>query len=74
MPAPPAEPAIPRVDEVEVGSCQQDVEVHYQQDEELQTPLTPVLAEAFMSLQNWIIQQDAYMLDETSKQNLAKHL
>jgi hypothetical protein len=74
MPAPPAEPAIPRVDEVKVGSCRQDVEVHYRQDEELQTPLTPVSAEAFTSLQNLIIQQDAYALDETSKQNLAKHL
>jgi hypothetical protein len=74
MPAPPAEPAIPRVDEVKVGSRRQDVEVHYQQDEELQTPLTPVSAEAFISLQNRIIQQDAHTLDETSKQNLAKHL
>jgi hypothetical protein len=74
MPAPPAEPAIPRVDEVKVGSCRQDVEVHYRQDEELQTPLTPVSAEAFISLQNLIIQQDAHALDETSKQNLTKHL
>jgi len=74
MPAPPAEPAIPRVDEVKVGSCRQDVEVHYRQEEELQTPLTPVSAEAFISLQNLIIQQDAHALDETSKQNLAKHL
>jgi hypothetical protein len=74
MPAPLAEPAIPRVDEVEVGSCRQEVEVHYRQDEELRTPLTPVSAEAFISLQNRIIQQDAHALDETSKQNLAKHL
>jgi hypothetical protein len=74
MPAPLAEPAIPSADEVKVGSCQQDVELHYRQDEELQTPVTPVSAEAFMSLQNLIIQQDANPLDETSKQNLAKHL
>jgi hypothetical protein len=66
MPAPPAEPAIPRADEVKVGSCRQDVEP--------QTPVTPVSAEAFMSLQNLIIQRDAHTLDETSKQNLARHL
>jgi hypothetical protein len=66
MPAPPAEPAIPRADEVEVGSCRQDVEP--------QTPVTPVLAEAFMSLQKLIIQRDAHALDETSKQNLSRHL
>jgi DDE superfamily endonuclease len=66
MPAPPAEPAIPRADEVKVGSCRQDVEP--------QTPVTPVSAEAFMSLQNLIIQRDAHALDETSKQNLARHL
>ncbi|KAF4633611.1 hypothetical protein G7Y89_g4502 [Cudoniella acicularis] len=40
----------------------------------LETPITPVSAEAFMSLQNLIIQRDAYALDETSKQNLARHL
>ncbi|KAH8758851.1 hypothetical protein BGZ57DRAFT_733460, partial [Hyaloscypha finlandica] len=66
MPAPPAEPAIPSADEVEVGSCRQDVEP--------QTPMTPVSAESFMSLQNLIIQRDAHALDETSKQNLARHL
>jgi hypothetical protein len=74
MPAPLAEPAIPSADEVKVGSCRQDIELRYRQDEELQTPVTPVSAEAFMSLQNLIIQQDANALDETSKQNLAKHL
>jgi hypothetical protein len=47
MPAPSAEPAIPRADEVRVGPCRQDVE--------LQTPVILVLAEAFMSLQNLII-------------------
>ncbi|PQE18246.1 transposase tan1 [Rutstroemia sp. NJR-2017a BBW] len=66
MPAPPAEPVMPRADEVKVGSCQQDIEP--------QTPVTPVSAETFMSLQNLIIQQDAHALDETSKQNLARHL
>ncbi len=48
MPAPPAKPAIPRADEVKLGSCRQDVEP--------QTPVTPVSAEAFVSLQNLIIQ------------------
>jgi hypothetical protein len=33
-----------------------------------------VSAEAFMSLQDLIIQRDAHTLDETSKQNLARHL
>jgi hypothetical protein len=74
MPAPPAKPAIPRVDEVKVGSCRQDVEVHYRQDEQLRIPLTPVSAESFMSLQDVIIQQDAYALTKTSKQKLVKHL
>jgi hypothetical protein len=66
MPAPRAEPAIPSADEVKVGSCRQDVEP--------QTPVTPASAESFMSLQNLIIQRDAHALDETSKQNLARHL
>jgi hypothetical protein len=42
IPAPPAEPAIPRTDDIRVGSCRQDVEP--------QTPITPVSAEAFISL------------------------
>jgi hypothetical protein len=65
MPAPLAEPAIPSADEVKVGSCRQDLEP--------QTPVTPVSAESFMSLQNLII-QEAHSLDEKSKQNLARHL
>ena len=66
IPAPPAEPAIPSVNEIRVGSCRQDVEP--------QTPVTPVSAESFMLLQNLIIERDAHTLDETSKQNLARHL
>ena len=66
MPAPPDKPAIPSADEVKVGSCRQDVEP--------QTPVTPLSAESFMSLQNLIIQRDAHALDEMSKQNLARHL
>ncbi|KAH8674863.1 hypothetical protein BGZ60DRAFT_469017 [Tricladium varicosporioides] len=65
IPAPLAELAIPRVDEVKVGSCRQDIEP--------QTPVTPVSAEAFMSLQNLII-QDARALNETSKQKLVRYL
>ena len=48
MPAPPAEPAIPKADEMKAGSYRQDIEP--------QTPVTPITAEAFMSLQNLIIQ------------------
>jgi hypothetical protein len=62
MSAPLAEPAILRADEVKVGSCQQDIELQTSV-----TSVTPVSAEAFMSLQNLIIQQDAHALDETSK-------
>jgi hypothetical protein len=65
MPAPPAKPAISSADEVKVGSCRQDVEP--------QTLVTLVSAEAFMLLQNLII-QDAHALDETSKQKLVRHL
>jgi len=66
MPAPPAEPAILRTDKVRVGFCWQNVEP--------QTPVTLVSTEAFVSLQNLIIQQYAYALDKTTKQNLARHL
>jgi len=69
MPKPPAEPALPRADEVQVGSGRQDVEPQMPE-----TPATPVSAEALMSLQNLIIQRDAQALDETSKQNLARHI
>jgi hypothetical protein len=65
IPAPPAKLAIPRADKVKVGTYRQDIEP--------QTPVTPVSAEAFMSLQNRII-QDARTLDETSKQKLVSHL
>lgn len=66
MPAPLAEPAMPKADEVKVASCWQDIEP--------QTPVTPVSAQAFISLQNLIIQHDAHTMNETSKQNLARHL
>jgi hypothetical protein len=66
MPAPPAEPAIPSADKVKVGSYRQDVEP--------QMLVTPVSVESFILLQNLIIQRDTHALDETSKQNLARHL
>jgi hypothetical protein len=66
IPRPPAELTIPKTDEVKVGS--------YPQDEVLQTPVTPVSPEAFVSLQNLIIKEDAHALDETSKQRLQRHI
>ena len=44
------------------------------QDPVLQSPIKPVSAEAFMLLQNLIINQDAHTLDDTSKQKLEKHV
>ena len=66
MPKPPADLNIPKADKVKVGSCPQDVV--------LQTPVTLVSAEAFISLQNLIIKQDAHALNETSKQSLERYL
>ncbi len=56
---PPAELTIPKADEVKVGPRPQD--------KILQIPVTPVLEEALISLQNLIIKQDAYTLDKMSK-------
>ena len=69
MPTPADEQATASVDEVRVGPHLQDVEVQIPV-----TPVTPVSAESLMLLQNLIIQRDAHTLDETSKQNLARHL
>ena len=66
MPKPPADLTISIVDEAKVGSRPQDVV--------LQTPVTPVSAEALMSLQNLIVKQDARALDETSRQSLQRHV
>ncbi|XTI82196.1 hypothetical protein V2W45_1227641 [Cenococcum geophilum] len=66
MPKHPADLNIPKADKVEVGSCPQDIV--------LQTPVTPVSAESFMSLQNLIIKQVAHALDDTSKQKLERHV
>ena len=61
IPEPPAEPPLPEATEVIVRPRLQD--------ELVRTPATPVSAEALMTLQNIIIQQDAHALDETSKQS-----
>jgi hypothetical protein len=45
-----------------------------QEDEVLQTPVTPVSGEGLMSLQNLILRKDAHALDETSKQSLERHV
>jgi hypothetical protein len=66
MPKPPTNLNILKVDKVKVGSCPQDIV--------LQMPVTPVSAEALMSLQNLIIKQDAHALDDTSKRNLQRHV
>jgi hypothetical protein len=65
-PKPPTELTIPKADEMKVRSCPQD--------DALQTPGTPVSAEALMSLQNFIIKKYAHAFDETSKRSLERHL
>jgi len=66
MPKPPTNLTIPKANKVKVRSCPQDVVP--------QTPVTPVSAKGFMSLQNLIIKQNAYTLDDTSKQKLERHV
>jgi hypothetical protein len=56
IPKPPAQLTIPRADKIRVGSCQ---------DKVLQTPVTPVLAEALTSLYN-LIKRNTHMLNKTS--------
>jgi hypothetical protein len=65
IPKPPADLIILKVEKVKVGP--------HLQDEILRTPVTPVSAEALMSLQN-LIKQDAHALDETSKKSLQRHV
>ena len=62
---PPVELTVPKADEVKVRPPPQD--------EVLQTPVTPVTAEALTSLHS-LIEQDAHALDETSKQRLQRRL
>lgn len=61
----PAQSIVLGVDEIKVGSCQQD--------EVPQTPVTPVSAEALTSLHN-LIKQNAHTLNETSIQRLQRHV
>jgi hypothetical protein len=63
---PLADLTIPKADEVNLEACQQN--------EVLQTPVTPVSAGGLVSLRNLIVEQDASALDEMTKQNLQRHL
>jgi len=65
-PKPLAEMTVPEANEVTVRSDPQD--------DVLRTPMTPVSAETLMSLQNFITQKCAHVLDETSNQNLVRYL
>lgn len=67
MPKPPDDLTILRADEANVGPCPQD-------DVVPQTPVTLVLADGFMLLQNLIIKQVAHVLNDTSKQKLERHV
>jgi hypothetical protein len=49
-------------------------EVPSQEDEVLQTSIIPVSADGLMLLQHLILKKDAHALDETSQQNLQRHL
>ena len=62
----PAELIIPKANKVMVGPCAPD--------EILQMPVTPVSAEALISLQTQIIKQDAHALDKTSRQSLERYI
>jgi hypothetical protein len=62
---PLAQSTVLSADEIKVGS--------YQQDELPQKPITPVLAEALISLHN-LIKQDALTLNETSILRLQRHI
>ena len=57
---------VSKVNKVKMRSCSQNVV--------LQTSVTSVLVESFMSLQNLIIKQNTYTLDNTSKQKLKRHV
>jgi hypothetical protein len=67
IPKPPPELIIPNGDDAKVDPALPN-------DEELQTPLTPVSEEALMSLQNLISQRYTHTLDDTTKQSLDRHI
>lgn len=60
--------------------CVEEVAAHYQQDGTLApsaaplTPMTPVSADAFISLQDLIVKQDAHALEELDRQKFGRHL
>jgi hypothetical protein len=64
-PKPPAQATVPRADEIQLGACHQD--------DVPPTPVTPVLVEGLVSLQN-LIKQDAYTLNGASIQRLERHV
>jgi hypothetical protein len=64
-PKPPTPLIVSRAVDVEVGLCQQD--------EVPQTPVTPVTAEAIMSLHD-LIKQDTCTLNETSIPRIQRHI
>lgn len=66
IPEPPIEPILSKAHEVTVQ--------YRLQDELIRTPATLVSVEALALLQIMIIQQDAYGLDETSKQRLQRYV
>jgi hypothetical protein len=70
IPKPPAELTAPTTNGVRIGCCTQDQVTLPQAPV---TPVTPISAEAVASLHS-LIKQDAYMLDETSKQRLQRHV
>jgi hypothetical protein len=64
-PKPPAQSAVPTVDEIQVGASHQD--------DVPPTPVTLVSAEGLASLQN-LIKQDAQTLNEANTQRLERHV
>jgi hypothetical protein len=64
-PKPPTQSTVPRADEIEVESCQQD--------EFPPTPVTPVSVEGFMSLHN-LIKQDASTLNKRNVPRLQSYV
>ena len=64
-PKPPTQSTVPRADEIQVGSSNED--------EVPQTPVTPVSAKGLASLHN-LIKQDALTLNEKSIPRIQRHI
>ncbi|OBS17012.1 hypothetical protein FPOA_12469 [Fusarium poae] len=70
----PAGPRLKKPQAVWIAPIPYEVNVDFHMHERVpQTPPTPVSAEAVTALQK-LIQEDAYLLDETNKHRLQKHL